>query len=186
MFDISHLGIIDVAGADSRIFLRQLLANDVNKLTTVGRALYSCMLRPDGGVIDDVMVYRLSTAYRLIVNAGTRLKDLAWMTEQAAPFEVRIRERRELALIAVQGPNAQAKVGAVLPPLYRAAAANSAHSPQRHRERGASRAPATPARRATKSSCPIRRPAHCGMNWLYTGSRPRDSPSEIPCGSRQA
>ena len=72
------------------------------------------------------MVYRLSTAYRLIVNAGTRLKDLAWMTEQAAPFEVRIRERRELALIAVQGPNAQAKVGAVLPPLYRAAAANLA------------------------------------------------------------
>ncbi|MBT8109123.1 MAG: glycine cleavage system aminomethyltransferase GcvT, partial [Gammaproteobacteria bacterium] len=73
-----------------------------------GKALYTCMLNPAGGVIDDLIIYFIAdTEYRLIVNAATREKDLAWIREQAAPFDVKVVERAELAMIAVQGPKAR-------------------------------------------------------------------------------
>jgi aminomethyltransferase len=123
MFDVSHMCVIDLTGARVREFLRQLLANDVAKLTIPGRALYSCMLLPGGGVIDDLIVYFLTEAwFRLVVNAGTRHKDLAWIREHAAPFSVAVRERADLAMIAVQGPNAVVKTVPLLPPAQRAAA----------------------------------------------------------------
>lgn len=123
MFDVSHMCIIDVTGTRVREFLRYLLANDVGKLKIPGKALYSCMLLPGGGVIDDLIVYFLSDSwFRLVVNAGTRAKDLAWIGEQAAAFGIAVRERRDLAMIAVQGPNARAKTAAMLPPPQRSAA----------------------------------------------------------------
>lgn len=113
MFDVSHMTIIDVKGAQARDFLRYLLANDVDKLKTTGKALYSGMLDENGGVIDDLIVYRMPHDYRLVVNCGTREKDLAWMEKQAQSFEVELIERPELAMIAVQGPEAIEKVKAV-------------------------------------------------------------------------
>lgn len=110
MFDVSHMTIVDITGPRSREFLRYLLANDVARLTTPGKALYSAMLNASGGVIDDLIVYFLSEEYfRLVVNSATREKDLAWITEHASAFEVQLQERSELALIAVQGPQAQQK-----------------------------------------------------------------------------
>lgn len=110
MFDVSHMTVVDLAGEDVRAFLRYLLANDVAKLTEPGKALYSCMLRPDGGIIDDLIVYFLSeTFFRMVVNASTRDKDLPWILEQAQPFGVTVTERDDLAMIAVQGPNAREK-----------------------------------------------------------------------------
>lgn len=106
MFDVSHMTIVDVSGTQSREFLRYLLANDVDKLGEVGKALYSGMLKADGGVIDDLIVYRMPVGYRLVVNCATREKDLAWMNQQAGDFEVSLTERPELAMIAVQGPEA--------------------------------------------------------------------------------
>ncbi len=89
MFDVSHMCIVDLTGGRVREFLRQLLANDVGRLKTFGKALYSCMLLPNGGVIDDLIVYYLSeTWYRMVVNAGTRDKDLAWIRRHAADFDV--------------------------------------------------------------------------------------------------
>ena len=115
MCDVSHMTIVDLSGDGAQPFLRRLLANDVAKLKLPGKALYSCMLREDGGVIDDLIVYYLSdTCYRMVVNAATRDKDLAWLREQAAAFAVDIRERADLAMIAVQGPEARARVHAVL------------------------------------------------------------------------
>jgi aminomethyltransferase len=115
MFDVSHMGVIEVTGARARDFLSVLLANDVGKLRLPGRALYSCMLRPTGGVIDDLIVYFLTESwFRLVVNAGSRDKDLAWIRGQAAVFAVDVRERTDLAMIAVQGPHARAKTVAVL------------------------------------------------------------------------
>lgn len=118
MFDVSHMQNVDVTGGGARTFLRQLVANDVDKLTTPGRALYSCMLNPQGGVIDDLIIYFFTdTSWRVVVNAGTAPKDIAWMKRVAAAGEhdVVITPRTDLAMIAVQGPNARAKVWAVRP-----------------------------------------------------------------------
>jgi aminomethyltransferase len=111
MFDVSHMTVVDLRGARTREFLRRLLANSVDKLQKPGKALYSCMLDERGGVIDDLIVYFLGEDFfRVVVNAATRDKDLAWIVAQAAPFSVEVRERPELAMIAVQGPNAREKV----------------------------------------------------------------------------
>lgn len=115
MFDVSHMTVIDLHGPRTRDFLRHLLANSVDKLKVSGKALYSCMLNERGGVIDDLIVYFFDDAhYRLVVNAATRDKDLAWIEAQAKAFDVVVKERPEFAMIAVQGPNARAKVIALL------------------------------------------------------------------------
>lgn len=110
MFDVSHMTVIDITGQDARYFLRHLLSNDVDKLTSPGKALYSGMLNADGGVIDDLIVYGMSNWYRVVVNCATREKDLEWMIKQAIRFEVALIERPELGIMAVQGPHAREKV----------------------------------------------------------------------------
>jgi len=108
MFDVSHMTIVDLKGERAREFLRYLLANDVAKLKDGGKALYTCMLNQDGGVIDDLIVYFLDESwFRLVVNAATREKDLAWIRQQAETFDVAVNERAELAMLAVQGPEAR-------------------------------------------------------------------------------
>ncbi|WP_406609471.1 glycine cleavage system aminomethyltransferase GcvT [Agarivorans sp. JK6] len=115
MFDVSHMTIVDVQGEQAQAFLRKLLANDVAKLTVKGKALYGGMLNHEGGVIDDLITYYFSeTDYRLVVNSATREKDLAWINQQASDFAVSIIERPELAMIAVQGPQAKKLTSAVL------------------------------------------------------------------------
>ncbi len=117
VFDVSHMCVIDLHGARTAEFLRGLLANDVARLHHAGKALYSCMLREDGGVLDDLIVYFLDPHwYRIVVNAGTRDSDLAWIRTHAAPFNVEVRERGELAMLAVQGPDARARVATLLTP----------------------------------------------------------------------
>lgn len=110
MFDVSHMTIVDLRGSRTREFLRYLLANDVAKLTKGGKALYSGMLNASGGVIDDLIVYYFTEDFfRLVVNSATREKDLSWITQHAEPFGIEITVRDDLSMIAVQGPNAQAK-----------------------------------------------------------------------------
>ncbi|MGH8146738.1 MAG: glycine cleavage system aminomethyltransferase GcvT [Rhodanobacteraceae bacterium] len=111
MFDVSHMTVVDLHGTRCREFLRQLLANNIDKLKKPGKAIYSCMLNERGGVIDDLITYFLAEDfYRVVVNAATHDKDLAWITQQAQAFDVKVTERAELAMIAVQGPHARAKV----------------------------------------------------------------------------
>lgn len=115
MFDVSHMTIVDVVGADAKAYLRRLLANDVEKISSIkGKAMYTGMLNEQGGVIDDLIVYSMDGWYRTVVNCSTREKDLAWMSKQAAAFEVELKERPELSMLAVQGPEAIAKVAEVL------------------------------------------------------------------------
>lgn len=115
MFDVSHMTIVDVKGAGAKDYLRHLLANDVEKISSVvGKAMYTGMLNPQGGVIDDLIVYHMDGWYRTVVNCSTREKDLAWMNLQAENFDVSLSERPELAMVAVQGPEAIAKVAQVL------------------------------------------------------------------------
>jgi aminomethyltransferase len=133
MFDVSHMLAVDVEPSDAtenaaedanataregaRDFLRYALANNVDKLTVAGKALYSCLLKPDGGVLDDLIVYFLSEEwFRIVVNAGTADKDVAWfrslIDERGA--KLKLTPRRDLAMIAVQGPRARERVWAVL------------------------------------------------------------------------
>ncbi len=117
VFDVSHMCVIDVHGARAAEFLRGLFANDIARLRYAGKALYSCMLREDGGILDDLIVYFLDPNwYRVVVNAGTRNSDLAWIRAQASAFDIEVRERAELAMLAVQGPDARARLAALLTP----------------------------------------------------------------------
>ena len=118
MFDVSHMVVTDIKGADTKAWLQKLLANDVNKLTTAGKALYSGMLNEQGGVIDDLIVYLMNaeeTEYRIVSNAATRDKDLAQFNKVAEGFDITITERPELAMLAVEGPNAIAKLAQAKP-----------------------------------------------------------------------
>lgn len=122
MFDVSHMCAVDLDGPDARPFLRRLLANNIDKLQLPGKALYSAMLNDDGGVLDDLIVYYLDeTHYRIVVNAGTAIKDLAWMSARLADWRMAaaITPRRAgadaLAMIAIQGPQARQRLWQVLP-----------------------------------------------------------------------
>lgn len=118
MFDVSHMVVSDITGNDSKAWLQKLLANDVAKLKFVGKALYSGMLNEQGGVIDDLIVYRMNdaeTQYRIVSNSATRDKDLAQFNTVAEGFDVTITERPELAMLAVQGPNAIEKLSQAKP-----------------------------------------------------------------------
>ncbi len=116
MFDVSHMTVVDIHGPQAADFLRQLLANDIGKLTVPGKALYSCMLNETGGVIDDLIVYFMAdNQYRLIVNAATRAKDLAWIAQQSATFDVNAQQKTGVAMIAVQGPQACALTQKLIP-----------------------------------------------------------------------
>ena len=118
MFDVSHMGAVDIAGPDAKTFLLRLIANNIDKLKEPGKALYSAMLNEAGGVVDDLIVYFVGDGqYRMVINAGTAEKDLAWMMVRVAAWQldVAVTPRRDLAIIAVQGPNAKSKVWQVLP-----------------------------------------------------------------------
>jgi aminomethyltransferase len=122
MFDVSHMRAVDLEGSGARDFLRRALANNVDKLKDPGKALYSCLLAPDGGVLDDLIVYFLrEDLFRLVVNAGTADKDIAWLRQllsaraAAHGAQPTLAPRTDLAMIAVQGPQARAKLWQALP-----------------------------------------------------------------------
>ncbi|MBA4501613.1 glycine cleavage system aminomethyltransferase GcvT [Marinobacterium marinum] len=120
MFDMSHMTIVDVSGAQARSYLRHLLAADVAGLRQKGQALYSVMLNEKGGVIDDLIVYLMTEPdasgewYRIVANSSSREKDLRWMADQALRFDVALTEQPELAMIAIQGPKARQRVEQVV------------------------------------------------------------------------
>lgn len=128
MFDVSHMTVVDVLGAGGRQFLRKLLTNDVDQLTHIGRALYSCMCNEHGGIIDDLIVYqRQPDNYRLVLNSATREQVLDWLRDQIRGFSAGLQERNELAMLAVQGPDAIAKTLSILPPAQVDAISTLAH-----------------------------------------------------------
>ena len=118
LFDISHMRVVDIEGAGTRTFLRFALANDVAKLTVPGKALYSCLLNDSAGVVDDLIAYFFRDDYfRLVVNAGTAEADIQWLhsLNALAGQSVAIQPREDLAMVAVQGPNARAKLWSAFP-----------------------------------------------------------------------
>lgn len=126
IFDVSHMTVSDITGPDTLPFLSKLLANDISKITsTPGKALYSCMLNENGGVIDDLIVYFLSEQHcRLVTNAGTNVKDMAWIKKQSAQHNLSFKEQPQLALIAIQGSQAIEKCQEILPQNFASTAAS--------------------------------------------------------------
>ncbi|QRY80864.1 glycine cleavage system aminomethyltransferase GcvT [Pseudomonas sp. PDNC002] len=116
VFDVSHMTVVDVTGPQAKEYLQRLLANDVERLKTPGKALYSGMLNERGGVVDDLIVYLGVYGYRVVVNASTRDKDIAWMQAHTEGFDVTLTERPDLAMLAVQGPNAREKTAELVTP----------------------------------------------------------------------
>lgn len=110
VFDVSHMTVVDVAGSQATAYLQRLLANDVSRLQSPGKALYSVMLNERGGVVDDLIVYLTVEGYRVVVNAATRDKDIAWMQRHAEAFDVRLALRDDLALLAIQGPTSRQRL----------------------------------------------------------------------------
>lgn len=124
MFDVSHMNVVDLRGAQVRDCLRYLMANNVDRLQTPGKALYTCMLNELGGVIDDLIIYYMDEQwFRVVLNAATRDNDMAWILRHSHGFAVDITVRDDLAMIAVQGPNARAKTQPLLGAQATAAAA---------------------------------------------------------------
>ncbi|HWG77154.1 MAG TPA: glycine cleavage system aminomethyltransferase GcvT [Steroidobacteraceae bacterium] len=116
VFDVSHMCIVDLAGAHTRGLLEQLLSNDIGRLTRENTALYSCLLNDAAGIIDDLLAYWLGgERFRLVVNAATRDKDIAWIGAHAERVDVKLLERRDLAMLAVQGPQARQRCAMLLP-----------------------------------------------------------------------
>jgi len=114
MFDVSHMNIVDIKGSGARDYLRYLITNDVDRLKNIGDALYSCMLNENGGVIDDLIVYKKTAQdFLMVINAATHDKDMAWLKKQAQNFKVELIERVDLAMLAIQGPNAITKIHTV-------------------------------------------------------------------------
>jgi aminomethyltransferase len=121
VFDVSHMTIVDLHGAGVADYLRYLLANNIDRLVP-GKALYTCMLNEQGGVIDDLIVYKMTyNFYRLVVNSGTRDKDLAWLNKQAKAFDLTLTERDDYAMLAIQGPD----IRNLIPTLFSAEAAQT-------------------------------------------------------------
>ena len=120
LFDVSHMTVADIKGPQTLAFLGRLLANDIQKVSsTPGKALYSCMLNNQGGVIDDLIVYHINDRHcRMVTNANTNEKDVAWIKQHAESFDIAFNERAELAIIAIQGPNALLKCADVLEPKF--------------------------------------------------------------------
>lgn len=118
MFDVSHMRVVDVTGVDAKSFLQYLLSNDVDQLNQPIQALYTCMLNPEGGIVDDLIVYFESpTQWRLVVNASCADKDVAWMRHVAQDISahVTMTPRPDLAILALQGPQAQQALLSIRP-----------------------------------------------------------------------
>ena len=120
IFDVSHMTILDFKGDDAEIFVRKLISNDIKKLTEPYAGLYSAMVNEQGGVIDDLIAYKMENGYRLVVNCATRGEDLKWIASKSLNFKVEMTERDDLSMIAVQGPRSLDVLSACPAPIVRA------------------------------------------------------------------
>jgi glycine cleavage system T protein (aminomethyltransferase) len=114
VFDVSHMGQVETSGPDATAFLQRVLSNDVEKVP-VGGAQYALLCREDGGIVDDLFSYRLEPdRWLTVTNAANHAKDVAWLREQAAGFDVDVADKADdFAMLAVQGPLAREIVGAI-------------------------------------------------------------------------
>jgi aminomethyltransferase len=119
IFDLSHMGEIEIKGKDALPYLQKLVTNDVERLVD-GKALYTPICNEQGGIIDDIIVYRIGKDnFLLVVNSANITKDLEWMREHAGQGVEIVDKSNETALIAIQGPLSESIVGTLnLTPLH--------------------------------------------------------------------
>jgi aminomethyltransferase len=116
LFDVSHMGQVELIGPDALELLQKIQSNDAGKIK-VGRAMYAHILNERGGVVDDIIVSRLGEdRYMVVVNSATTDKDVAWINTHAQGLDVRVSDRsKEYAMMALQGPQAEKLIATILP-----------------------------------------------------------------------
>ena len=107
IFDVSHMTILDFEGLQVKDFIRYLLTNDVDNLKEDYDGLYSAMMNQSGGIVDDLIAYKMPFGYRLVVNCATRKDDLEWISSQLKKYQVKMKERDDLSMLAIQGPRSK-------------------------------------------------------------------------------
>lgn len=115
IFDVSHMGEVVITGKDAEKYINHIFTNDITG-TPAGKILYGMMLYPEGGVVDDLLVYVMGKErFFLVINAGNIDKDVAWMRQNATGFEVTINHQSDYyGEVAVQGPNAETNIETLL------------------------------------------------------------------------
>lgn len=117
LFDVSHMGVIELSGPEAEAALQYLVPNDVSRLQA-GQGLYTQLCQPDGGMLDDLLVFKLPESWWLVVNAGNKESDLSWVSQQLGHFEAQARALyQELGILALQGPCARQILGRLAPQL---------------------------------------------------------------------
>jgi len=112
LFDVSHMGEIEVKGTDALRFVNRIITNDANLLKEF-QVQYTCMCYPDGGIVDDLLVYRLPDKHLLVVNASNTLKDYEWIQDNRIDFDGSVLIKNtssDVSQLAVQGPASQSVV----------------------------------------------------------------------------
>ena len=110
IFDVSHMSIFDFDGGNQIAFFEKIFSNDIKKISKVDKAIYGALLNEEGGILDDLIIYHANDKFRLVSNCSTREQNRQWLEKHAVKFGVKIIERSDMGILAIQGPDAFNKI----------------------------------------------------------------------------
>ncbi|MDA9659660.1 glycine cleavage system aminomethyltransferase GcvT [Pseudomonadota bacterium] len=110
IFDVSHMSVFDFDGGNQIAFFKKIFANDIKKIYKDNKAIYGALLNEEGGILDDLIIYHANNKFRLVSNCSTREQNKQWLEKHAVEFGVKVMERSDMGILAIQGPNALKKI----------------------------------------------------------------------------
>ena len=110
IFDVSHMSVFDFDGDNQVAFFEKIFANDIKKIYKDNKAIYGALLNEEGGILDDLIIYHANNKFRLVSNCSTREQNRQWFEKHAVEFGVKVMERSDMGILAIQGPDALNKI----------------------------------------------------------------------------
>ena len=110
IFDVSHMSVFDFDGDNQVAFFEKIFANDIKKIYKDNKAIYGALLNEEGGILDDLIIYHANNKFRLVSNCSTREQNRQWFEKHAVEFGVKVLERSDMGILAIQGPDALNKI----------------------------------------------------------------------------
>ena len=110
IFDVSHMSVFDFDGGNQIAFFKKIFANDIKKIYKDNKAIYGALLNEEGGILDDLIIYHANNKFRLVSNCSTREQNKQWLEKYAVEFGVKVMERSDMGILAIQGPDALNKI----------------------------------------------------------------------------
>ena len=110
IFDVSHMSVFDFDDGDQIAFFEKIFANDIKKIYKDNKAIYGALLNEEGGILDDLIIYHANNKFRLVSNCSTREQNRQWFEKHAVEFGVKVMERSDMGILAIQGPDALNKI----------------------------------------------------------------------------